>query len=129
MGFETKTLDLNKEPDAIAPDGSEIRNLLELAGASVVHCQLPVGAVTQAVKHQTVEEIWYVLAGKGEIWRKMGELEETTVLEAGVSITLLLGTTFQFQNLGEQPLQMILVTVPPWPGADEAVVQENHWEK
>jgi mannose-6-phosphate isomerase-like protein (cupin superfamily) len=127
MGFETKKLGENM--DAHAPDGSEIRILLELAGASMAHCQLPVGAVTQAVKHRSVEELWYVLAGKGEVWRKMGELEETTVLEAGVSVTIPLGTTFQFRNIGDGLFQMILVTLPPWPGADEAIVQENHWEK
>jgi mannose-6-phosphate isomerase-like protein (cupin superfamily) len=126
MAFETKKL--GETRDALAPDGSEIRTLLELAGASMVHCQLPVGTVTQAVKHRSVEELWYVLSGKGEIWRKMGELEETTVLEAGVSISLPLGTTFQFRNIGEEALEMILVTVPPWPGADEAIIQENHWE-
>jgi mannose-6-phosphate isomerase-like protein (cupin superfamily) len=131
MVFETKKLNLDKPPDAIAPDGSEIRYLLRVKGGSVVHCLLPVGAVTQAVKHQTVEEVWYVLAGNGEVWRKQGELEETTPLEQGISVSIPLGITFQFRNVGDVPLQMILATTPPWPDDDsnEVVFQENHWEK
>ena len=44
-------------------------------GASVVHCRLPVGAVSIPVKHRTVEEIWYFLAGEGQVWRVQGERE------------------------------------------------------
>jgi mannose-6-phosphate isomerase-like protein (cupin superfamily) len=125
--FETKQLGQNF--DAIAPDGSEIRLLPELAAGSMVHCQLPSGMVTQAVSHRSVEELWYVLSGKGEIWRKRGEQEEITRLEAGVAITIPLGTTFQFRNIGELPLEMILVTMPPWSGSEEAILQSNYWER
>ena len=124
--FETKRVGANY--DALAPDGSQIRSLLELSGGSMVHCQLPVGTVTQAVKHRTVEELWYVLSGKGEIWRKQDGREEITLLEAGISISVPLGTSFQFRNIGDMPLEMILMTMPPWPGADEAIPQDNHWE-
>jgi mannose-6-phosphate isomerase-like protein (cupin superfamily) len=124
--FETKQLGLNY--DVIAPDGSEIRLLPELTGGSMAHCQLPVGAVTKAVSHRTVEELWYVLEGRGEIWRKQGSKEEITRLKAGVSISIPQGTIFQFRNIGDLPLQIILVTMPPWTGPDEAIPQQNHWE-
>ena len=58
--------------DVLAPDGSEIRLLHQLGGVSVVHCRLPLGAVTIPVRHRTVEEVWYFLAGKGQVWRKQG---------------------------------------------------------
>src|SRR5688572_14160734 len=125
--FETKRLGQNY--DVIAPDGSEIHLLPILAGGSMVHCQLPVGMISQAVTHRTVEELWYVIAGKGEIWRKQGEIEEITVLEPSVSITIPLGTIFQFRNIGDTPLELILVTLPPWPGPDEAIPQQNYWER
>ena len=124
--FESKQL--GKDYDALAPDGSEIRLLPEVEGASMVHCQLGVGVVTQAVTHRTVSELWYVLAGKGEIWRKQGEKEDVTILEVGLGLSIPLGTHFQFRNIGDVPLEMILVTLPPWPGADEAILVENYWK-
>ena len=55
--------------DVIAPDGSEIRLLVdqrhEATRASLVEVRLPAGAVSRPVWHRTVEEIWYVLEGQG----------------------------------------------------------------
>ena len=33
------------------------------------------GGVTKAVRHKTVEEIWYALSGEGEDKRKLGDEE------------------------------------------------------
>lgn len=115
------------EPDAIAPDGSEIRFLPQLAGGSMVHCRLPVGATTLAVVHRTVEELWYVLAGQGELWRSQdGEAAVASLIE-GVAATIPLGAHFQFRNVGDVPLEILIVTMPPWPGADEAERVPDHW--
>ena len=61
------------DSDAAAPDGSEIRFLIDRrhgAGrASMVHVTLPAGQVSRPVRHRTVEEIWYVLEGRGQVWR------------------------------------------------------------
>ena len=57
---------LPNDYDTLAPDGSQIRLLQSLDGVSVVHCRLPPGAVTVPVRHRTVAEIWYILAGEGE---------------------------------------------------------------
>ena len=59
-----------------APDGSEIRPLLETARGGLCHCTLPPGAVSLAVRRQTIEEIWYFLGGAGEVWRKLKDREE-----------------------------------------------------
>lgn len=107
--------------DLLAPDGSEIRLLHSLSGASVVHCALPVGRVSIPVRHRTVEEVWYFLAGEGQVWRKQGEDELVLDVRPGVSLTIPLGTRFQFRNTGAVPLEFIIATAPPWPGADEAV--------
>ena len=61
--FSTTTLPL--DPTITAPDGSDVRVLLRLSGGSMAHFQLAAGAVSKAVQHRTVEEIWYVLGGRG----------------------------------------------------------------
>jgi len=111
--------------DLLAPDGSEIRLLHSLAGASVVHCSLPVGAVTIPVRHRTVEEVWYFLAGAGQVWRKQGDREQVLDVAPGHSLTIPLGTDFQFRNTGEISLEFIITTTPPWPGDAEAVVLDG----
>lgn len=115
--------------DLLAPDGSEIRLLHSLAGASVVHCALPVGGVSTPVTHRTVEEIWVFLAGEGQVWRKLGERELVLDARPGLSLTIPLGTRFQFRNTGAVPLEFIIATTPPWPGEDEAIVLDaGRWE-
>ena len=62
--YETKTL--GAAIDATAPDGTAVRLLLSLAGGSMAHFELPAGAVSHAVTHRTVEEIWFVVSGRGQ---------------------------------------------------------------
>ena len=117
--FESKGV--KSKYDLLAPDGSEIRLLHSLSGASVVHCALPVGGVSIPVRHRTVEEVWYFLAGEGQVWRKQGEHELVLDVRSGVSLTIPLGAAFQFRSTGAVPLEFIITTTPPWPGKDEAV--------
>jgi mannose-6-phosphate isomerase-like protein (cupin superfamily) len=124
-GFQT--LGLPAEPDARAPDGADVRVLLRLAGGSFAHFELGPGRVSRAVAHRTVEEIWYVLGGRGEMWRRQGDQESVVALEAGVCLTIPLGTSFQFRSLGPGPLAAVAVTMPPWPGPDEAISVPGAW--
>lgn len=125
--FETRTLP--EAYDLLAPDGSEIRLLHSLGKASVVHCRLAAGAVSIPVRHRTVEEVWVILAGVGEVWRRQGNREETLAVAPGMSLTIPLGTQFQFRALGDAPLEFLIVTSPPWPGEDEAVLLEvGRWK-
>ncbi len=48
-------------------------------------------------------------------------------VQAGVSLTIPLGTQFQFRATGHEPLTMVAITMPPWPGADEAYAVEGPW--
>lgn len=116
-----------QQPDYIAPDGSEIRLLLSLQGGGVCHCSLPVGNTSSAVKHKTVDEIWYTLSGEGEIWRKNDEQEEVTTVKPGMCISIPVGTSFQFRNTGSGALSFLITTMPPWPGAEEAVPVKQNW--
>ena len=76
MGERLSTVHLGPSYDAVAPDGSEIRVLPALAGGSMAHCTLPAGATSKAVVHRSVEEIWYFVSGRGEVWRKRDGHEE-----------------------------------------------------
>ena len=70
--FETRRL--VAQPDAMAPDGTVVRLLLSLGGGSMAHFELPAGSVSHPVTHRTVEEIWFIVSGRGSIWRSPGRL-------------------------------------------------------
>ena len=112
---------LPADVDAIAPDGSDVRLLLGLDGGGLAHFQLAAGATSVAVHHRTVEEIWYVVGGAGEMWR--GDADGSTIvpLRPAVCLTIRRGTHFQFRAFGAEPLAVIAVTMPPWPGDGEAI--------
>jgi len=118
---------LPAQPTVTAPDGSDVRVLLALAGGSMAHFSLPPGQVSRAVRHRTVDEIWYVLAGRGRMWRRQGERESVIDLGPGLCLTIPLGTAFQFRAAGDAPLAVVAVTMPPWPGDDEAVPATGPW--
>ncbi|GBD44437.1 hypothetical protein HRbin40_01926 [bacterium HR40] len=123
--FESRAVP--EKADVIAPDGSEIRLLPVLRSGSLVHCRLQPGQTSLAVRHRSVEEFWFVLRGRGELWRRQGAQEATVPLLPGTAHTIPVGTHFQFRNTGSEPLDMVIVTMPPWPGSDEAVRVDDHW--
>ena len=124
---EFTTRRLPETPDVFAPDGSQVRILAGLPAGSMAHFRLAPGAVAKAVAHRTVEEIWFVVAGTGEIWRRKGAREEVTALAPGLSLTIPVGTAFQFRAAAGEALDIVGVTMPPWPGADEAIPAEGPW--
>ena len=123
--FDAKSLP--STPTITAPDGSDVRVLLGLRAGGMAHFELAAGRVSIAVTHRTVEEIWYVVSGRGEMWRKQGDREEIAELEPGLCLTLPLGTHFQFRASTEGALSVVGVTMPPWPGEQEAVVVVGPW--
>jgi mannose-6-phosphate isomerase-like protein (cupin superfamily) len=123
--FETRRLPVAR--DVVAPDGSDVRVLLGLRAGGMAHFTLAPGRTSRAVAHRTVEEIWYVVSGRGEMWRKDAGREEVVPLVPGVCLTIPLGTRFQFRALGAEPLAAVAVTMPPWPGEGEAYEVEGAW--
>jgi len=113
------TLPLLYQYEHISPAGAEVRSEMSNDLASVAHCTLPAGKISKAVAHKTVIELWHIIAGKGEIWRRQGGEELITTLEPGVTIDLPLGTDFQYRCLENSELVFLCVTTPPWPGPDE----------
>jgi mannose-6-phosphate isomerase-like protein (cupin superfamily) len=124
--FTTKWI--NPAPEIIAADGSEVRILCELPRGAMAMFTLMPGAVSKAVAHRTVEEVWCVIRGRGRMWRKSGDQEEVTDLVPGLSVAIPTGSPFQFRNDGTQPLDIVAATMPPWPGEGEAYVVEGKWD-
>ncbi len=109
------TILLAEAPVVTAPDGSSVKPLCALPGvASFAHFELVAGQVSQAVSHASVQEIWYVVAGGGQMWRASKAAEAITGLVPGLCLTIPLGTAFQFRA-GLDGLRVVAVTVPPWP--------------
>jgi len=124
---EFSTLPLPAERTVVAPDGSNVRVLLGLSTGTMAHFELPAGMTSSAVVHRTVEEIWFVVAGRGQMWRRQGEREEIVELVPGTCLTLPLGTHFQFRASAAEPVAVVGITMPPWPGADEAIAVPGPW--
>jgi mannose-6-phosphate isomerase-like protein (cupin superfamily) len=127
VDFATKRLPAERE--AVAPDGSDVRVLLGLRAGGMAHFALGPGETSAAVRHMTVDEIWYFLGGRGEMWRRNHAREEVVAVERGVCVTIPRGTSFQFRSLGGVPLTAVAVTMPPWPGEGEASGVGGKWEQ
>jgi mannose-6-phosphate isomerase-like protein (cupin superfamily) len=124
--FDTKRI--ASAPDAIAPDGSEVRVLCQLSRGGLAVFSLPPKAVSKPVAHHTVEEVWYVTSGYGRMWRSLDGHEEIVELNPGVSLSIPTGTHFQFRCDSLEPLTAIGATMPPWPGESEAFFVDGTWQ-
>ena len=117
----------NSVPDTTAPDGSEIRLLIDhrhSAGhASLCEVTLSAGQVSRPVWHRTVEEIWYFMEGTGQVWRcPPGVDPESVAAEpVGPGDALVIPTEwrFQFRVAATGPLRFLCYTSPPWPRPEE----------
>ena len=118
----------NEGADVTAPDGSEIRLLVDqrhqATRASLCEVTLLAGQVSRPVWHQTVEEVWYVLEGLGQVWRcppgaQAAKIEPVTV-GPGDALTVPRGWRFQFRAGEDGPFRFLCYTSPPWPGHGEA---------
>lgn len=119
---------LPEQYDVLAPDGSEVRILASSGRGSMAHFTLGPDQISAAVRHHTVEEIWYVLSGHGRMWMKRDADEFMLSLQPGLSFSIAAGTAFQFRCDSDYPLRAVAVTMPPWTGMDEAVGVAGKWE-
>lgn len=122
-----ETLALRDALRVVAPDGSNVDVLLRLAGGSLARFSLPPGGISSPVVHRTVEELWFIVSGTGQMWRRHGEAESIVDLEPGASLSLPVDTHFQFRAAADAELVAIAVTMPPWPGENEAVPVAGPW--
>lgn len=127
MHFEQKYREL--VPSNTADDGSTVWPLCRLPDAvSTAIWRLEADQVSKAVRLSTLEEVWYVIAGSGSIWRRQDANEQVLELRVGVVLTIPKGTDFQFRA-GEHGLEIFGVTVPPYPigSTTEVQVIEGPW--
>ena len=123
----------SEAPDVFAPDGSEIRLLADdgngAGKSSTVEVALAPGQVSRPVYHRTVEETWYILAGRGRVWRCPPDAYAALVaaVEVGPGDVLVIptGWRFQFAAGPDGELRFLCHTTPAWPGEDEAVPVER----
>ena len=127
MDEDFDTMQLPGAPDAVAPDGSDVRVLLGLGRGSMAHFELAEGQVSRAVAHRSVDEIWYILHGHGRMWRRQAQRQETVPLRPGTCVSIPAGTHFQFRADGSGPLAAVAITMPPWPGDGEAYEVPGAW--
>ena len=101
----------SQQPDAAAPDGSEIRLLVDERH--------------QATKASLVE----VTLPAGQVWRCPPGDEPGAVppvpVTPGETLTIPTGWRFQFSADTAAPLRFLCFTCPPWPGEDEAQPAEQ----
>lgn len=118
-----------RTPQSItAPDGSQVHLLIDrrhgATRCSVVEVVLPAGAISRAVRHRMVEEVWYVLDGSGAVWRcppdAVPQEVAAVAVAPGDALAIPVGWAFQFRADADAALRFLCVTMPPWPGMDEA---------
>ena len=67
------------------------------------------------------------------MWRRQAQREEqaqreqTVSLSPGTCVSIPAGTHFQFRADAGRPLAVIGVTMPPWPGPNEAYEVPGAW--
>lgn len=125
--FNTTKLGLN--PIETAPDGSTLRRLLGVAGGTMAHFELSAGETSRAIAHRTVDELWFVVSGSGQLWLKQGTRQEVIALAPGVCASLPRGTRFQFRASEAEAVAIVAVTIPRWPGSFEAEPVDGRWPR
>src|SRR5262245_53249072 len=123
-----KTTTLPEQPEAKSPAGAEIRFIMDGETGNMIHSTVPAHQVNRATVHASVSEFWYVLEGRGEIWRDDGVESCVDVLVPGPSIDIPVGTAFQCRNVGDEERKVVGVTMPPWPGDTEATYLDGVWQ-
>ena len=120
---EPVILDLPAVPDTASPDGSQLRLLPSCPDGGLAHYTLHPALRTRTARHRTVTQIWYVLDGSGELarWDAGPDTQpRRLLLVPQMSVGLPARTAFQIRTTGVDPLRMLLLTMPAWPGPGEA---------
>ena len=123
-----KTTLLPEHPDAKSPAGADIRFLMDGKTGNMIHSTVPPRQVNKATVHATVSEFWYILEGRGEIWRDDGVESCVALLVPGTAIDIPVGTAFQYRNISDGDLKFICIAMPPWPGNSEAAYVKGIWQ-
>lgn len=110
-------------PSFITKDGSEIRELLAhrnscIRNQSLAEARIPAGGCTAAHFHPQTEEIYYILAGRGE----MVVGGERRPVQPGDAVAIPPGAVHQLINQGNEPLRILCCCAPAYEHADTVLV-------
>jgi mannose-6-phosphate isomerase-like protein (cupin superfamily) len=95
------------------PHGSELRPLIDRTSSGITQCSLaeeilPPGAAVTPHHHREIEEIYYIVSGRG----LMTVGDETREVEAGDAVYVPRGLRHTLRNTGSEPIKLILVCGP-----------------
>ena len=109
------------------PDLNIVRHAVSIDERRAFFRQNLFGPPSDKNPNQSVEEVWFFVGGRGRMWRRFDGEEVTVDVFAGVSIAIPAGAAFQFRADGDEPLRIVGVTMPPWPGETEAYPVDGVW--
>ena len=102
--------------------GSEIRALIDRTTSEITQCSLaeetlPPGCAVTPHRHRQIEEIYYIVSGRG----LMTVGEETREVEAGDAVYVPRDQRHTLKNTGAEPIKLVLVCGPAFFYEDEIV--------
>jgi mannose-6-phosphate isomerase-like protein (cupin superfamily) len=74
------------------------------------HVLVPPGVSTTELRHESVGEAYYVIAGSGTVTIK-GSTSETAAVRTGDAIPIKIGEASLFTNTGTEPLELFVMGV------------------
>jgi len=100
--------------------GSEIRPLIDRTTSAITKCSLaeetlPPGCAVTPHRHRQIEEIYYIVAGRGV----MTVGDETREVGPGDAVYIPRGNRHTLENTGADPIKLILVCGPAFFYEDE----------
>jgi mannose-6-phosphate isomerase-like protein (cupin superfamily) len=100
--------------------GSEIRPLIDRTTSEITQCSLaeetlPPGCAVTPHRHRQIEEIYYIVSGRG----LMTVGDETREVGAGDAVYIPRGNRHTLKNTGADPIKVVLVCGPAFFYEDE----------
>ena len=110
------------------PHNSEIRPLIDRTTSSITQCSLaeemlPPGCAVTPHHHREIEEIYYVVSGRG----LMTVGDETREVGAGDAVYVPRGQRHTLENTGDQPIKLLVACGPAFFYEDE--ILDAHQER
>jgi mannose-6-phosphate isomerase-like protein (cupin superfamily) len=122
------TLTIGEAYDHVSPAGvAEIRLLPSFEQGELAHARARAGRPSRAARLSGIGEMFYVLTGKGELWRKTGGLEDVTPLVPGRSVSLLPEIEYQYRAV-DGPLDFLVFTAPRWQRENWHEAEHSNWD-
>lgn len=120
-----KAVRLPARPTVKTPDGSDVRVLSSTSHGSCAHFELAGDQTSLAVIRGTVEEIWYFLSGRGQMWLASAN-SDGDVLDVMPRdwVPIPVGTV-SIPRSWERAAGSRRTTMPQWPGENEASVMDG----